>query len=85
MTDVALLDAFAAAAWNDRIHGMELKVKELISGNSGYGIVLSNEMVRLEDDCRSHVSSKQQMISSFVANMTSRIEVKYFLVYKRSC
>jgi len=54
---------------------MELKVKKVISANTAYGFVLSKEMVRLENDFKSHISSNQYRITQFISNMTNMIEV----------
>ena len=74
--DVALLDAFVAAAQKSALVDMELKVKKVISANTAYGFVLSKEMVRLENDFKSHISSNQYRITQFISNMTNMIEVR---------
>ena len=58
-----------------RIKASSLKVKELIHANTGYGVVLSNEFVRLESDFRSYIASNKARIASFTANMTNKLQV----------
>lgn len=73
--DLALLDAFVTAAQRSALVDMQLKVKKVIPANTGYGIVLSKEMVRLEYDFKSYISSKQDRITQFISNMTNMLEV----------
>ena len=73
--DVALLDAFVTAAQKSNLVDMKLKVKKIISANSAYGFVLSKEMVRLEYDFKSHISSQQGRITRFISSMTNMLEV----------
>jgi len=73
--DISLLDAFTAIEMQDVIAAKSLKVKEVIKANTGYGVVLSNELVRLESDFRSYIASNQGLISSFTANMTSKLNI----------
>ena len=75
--DVALLDAFVAAAQKSALIDKKLKVKKVISANTAYGFVLSKEMVRLENDFKSHISSNQGRITQFISNMTNMIEVRW--------
>ena len=77
--DISLLDAFTAIDMQDDIAAKSLKVKEVIKANTGYGVVLSNELVRLESDFRSYIASTQGLISSFTANMTSKLNVSIIL------
>ena len=76
--DISLLDAFTAIEMQSIIASKSLKVKEVIKANTGYGIVLSNDLVRLESDFRSYVASSQGLIASFSANMTSKLNVSSF-------
>ena len=73
--DAALLDAFVTASHTSTINRLNLKVKKVIPGNAGFGFVLSKELVRLESDFRSFISSEQARITEFVANMTKKLEV----------
>ena len=73
--DAALLGAFDTASHTSTINELNLKVKKVIPGNAGFGFVLSKELVRLESDFRSYISSEQTLISEFVAQMTSMLEV----------
>ncbi|XP_065064502.1 uncharacterized protein LOC135690773 [Rhopilema esculentum] len=73
--DAALLDAFVTASHTPTINRLNLKVKKVIPGNAGFGFVLSKELVRLESDFRSHISSEKTLISEFVAQMTSMLEI----------
>ena len=73
--DAALLDAFVTASHTPTINRLNLKVKKVIPGNAGFGFVLSKELVRLESDFRSFISSEQARITEFVANMTKKLEV----------
>ena len=47
----------------------------MISVNGGYGFVLSDHFVRLEDDIRSQIVSQPELISNFVVNMTGQLDV----------
>ena len=76
--DAALLDAFVAASHQKTLDAKHLKVKKFIDANSGYGLVLSGEMVRLESDFRSQVIASQDFVSQFVANMTAKLQVIIF-------
>lgn len=76
--DVALLDAFVTAAQKSSLIDLELKVKKVVSANTGFGFVLSKEMVRLENDFRSHITSKQHRIAAFISSMTNMIEARGF-------
>ena len=73
---VALLDSFVAAAQQSDLVNMQLKVKKVISANTGYGFVLSREMIRLEYDFKSLIASKQDRITQFISNMTDMLEVR---------
>ena len=77
--DISLLDAFVTAAKNDKIEQKKLKVKEVIKSTSANGIVLSHELVRLEEDFKSQIASKQNIITEFVSNMTNLLKVKSLL------
>ena len=78
--DIALLDAFTAASLQSKIVGYSLKVKKMINANTGYGVVLSREFVRLESDFRSFIASNQDKISSFTSNMTEKLHVSTSLL-----
>ncbi len=69
--NIALIDAFAAATLQEKLKSDSLKVSQIISANTGYGVVLSNDFVRLENDFRSFVASNQDLISSFISNMSN--------------
>eukprot|EP00795_Rhopilema_esculentum_P001278 gene1278-15663_t len=73
--DIALMDAFVAVAKGKYIEDKKLKVKEIIKTTDSFGFVLSHELVRLEDDFRSQVSTRQDLVAKFVANMTARVQV----------
>jgi len=73
--DISLLDAFVAAANAEKIKQKQLKVKEVIKTTSAYGVVLSHELLRLEDDFKSQITSKQNVIAEFVSNVTSLLKV----------
>eukprot|EP00795_Rhopilema_esculentum_P001382 gene1382-15786_t len=73
--DAALLDAFETASHTPTINRLNLKVKKVIPGNAGFGFVLSKELVRLESDFRSSISSEQARVTEFVANMTKKLEL----------
>ena len=73
--DISLLDAFVAAANSEKIERKKLRVKEVIKTTGAFGVVLSHELVRLEGDFRSQVTSKQNLIAEFVSNMTGILEV----------
>ena len=75
VVDIALLDAFVAAANDDVIKAKVLKVNNIIKSSSAYGVVLSHELLRLEDDFRSQIASKQNVIADFVYNMTNLLKV----------
>ena len=83
--DVALLDAFVTAAQKSNLVDMKLKVKKVISANSAYGFVLSKEMVRLEYDFKSHISSQQGQITRFISRMTDKLEVRDSFKQQNSC
>ena len=72
---IGLLDAFVTAGQKSKVTDMKLKVTKIISANTGFGFVLSKELVYLENDFRSHISSKQAPVMEFVANMTNQLEV----------
>ena len=74
--DVALLDAFVTAAQKFALIDKELKVKKVISANTAFGFVLSKEMVRLENDFKSHISSNQDRVTQFISAMTDMLEVR---------
>lgn len=73
--DIGLLDAFAATSLQKKIARSSLKVKAVINANTGFGVVLSNELVRLEGDFRSYIASNKALISGFIANMTKQLNV----------
>ena len=73
--DAALLDSFVAASHQNALDARHLKIKKFIDGNSAYGLVLSGEFVRLDNDFRSQIAANQDFISQFVANMTSKLQV----------
>ena len=77
--DIALMDAFVAVAKGKYIEDKKLKVKEIIKTTDSFGFVLSHELVRLEDDFRSQVSTRQDLVAKFVANMTARLQVGLIL------
>ena len=83
--DVALLDAFVTAAQKFALIDKELKVKKVISANTAFGFVLSKEMVRLENDFKSHVSSNQDRVTQFISNMTNMLEVRNTNIESMSC
>ena len=78
--DIGLLDAFVAAANAEKIKQKQLKVKEVIKTTSAFGVVLSHELLRLEDDFKSQIASKQNLIGEFVSNVTSLLKVKLVLL-----
>ena len=78
--DISLLDAFTAIEMQSIITAKSLKVKEVINANTGYGVVLSNDFVRLESDFRSYIASSQGLIASFTANITSKLSVSIILI-----
>ena len=73
--EVALLDAFVTAAQKSSLTNMELQVKKVISANAAYGFVLSKELIRLENDFKSHIASNQDRITQFISNMTNMLQV----------
>lgn len=78
--DISLMDAFTATSLQSKIAKNSLKVKDVINANTGYGVVLSNEFVRLESDFRSYITSNKALISSFTANMTNQLQVHITLI-----
>ena len=72
---IGLLDGFTVAGIAEKLAAKHLKVTDTINSNNGYGIVLSNEFVRLESDFRSFIASRQNLIASFTANMTEKLYV----------
>ena len=73
--EIALLDGFTVAGMSKEIAAKKLKISGIINSNNGYGVVLSNEFVRMEQEFRSFIASRQEMIASFKANMTEKLQV----------
>ena len=78
---IALLDAFTVAALAEELVSKSLKVTKLIDANTGYGIVLSHEFVRMESDFRSYISSQSNKISAFRTNMTDKLYVRSTAIF----
>ncbi|XP_057292100.1 uncharacterized protein LOC130614680 isoform X2 [Hydractinia symbiolongicarpus] len=64
--ELGIVDAFATKGYNAALKERNLKIYKILDLQSGYGVVLSGEFKRLEDDMRSYVSSNQARISLFV-------------------
>ena len=79
--EIALLDAFVTAAQKSSLTNMELQVKKVISANTAYGFVLSKELIRLENDFKSHIASNQDRITQFISNMTNMLQVMRTVLY----
>lgn len=75
---IGILDGFIVAEMANKLIAKSLKVSRTINGNNGYGVVLSNEFVRLESDFRSFIASRRKQIASFTANMTEKLYVCCF-------
>lgn len=65
-----LMDSLAAAELYDIIAEKKLKISKLIPEPSGWGIILSGDLLRLEDEIRSYVKEHQEEMKKLVANAT---------------
>lgn len=73
--ELGIVDAFATKGYNAALKERSLKIYKILDLQSGYGVVLSGEFKRLEDDMRSYVSSNQAHISLFVEKKIGILQV----------
>ena len=72
---IALLDVMTISTYQNKLKGMGLHVQEVVDSSSSYGMVLSGELVRLEREIRSYISSEKNKITKFGKSIVGDIEV----------
>lgn len=78
VVDGVLVDSLVAADMYETLAEKKLKIIKLIPERSGWGIILSGELLRLEEEIRSFVKSKEEDIKKIVANQTDgKLTVSY--------
>ena len=70
--DGILMDSLAAADIAGTLQDKKMKIAQLIPEPAGWGIILSGEMVKMEDEIRSYVKFSQSEIKAMVENATER-------------
>ena len=68
--DGILMDSLAAADIASTLQERKMKIAKLIPEPAGWGIILSGEMVKMEDEIRSFVKFSQDHIKAMVENAT---------------
>ena len=68
--DGILMDSLAAADIAGILQEKKMKIAKLIPEPAGWGIILSGEMVKMEDEIRSYVKFSQERIKEMIENAT---------------
>lgn len=68
--DGILIDSLVAADKADEMAKRNLKLSKIIPEASGWGIILSAEMIKLEPDIRTYVKAHESEMKELVANRT---------------
>ena len=72
---VALLDLMTIGTYQNKLGSMGLRLQEIIKTTSSYGMVLSGELVRLQTEISSYISSENKKITNLVKNLIGDVEV----------
>ena len=77
LVDGILVDSLVAADMNDDLSKRKMKIAKLIPEPSGWGIILSGEMLRMEEEIRSYVKNHEEKAKAMVENATNgKLEVR---------
>ena len=71
IVDGALVDSLVAADMADKLAERKMKLSKIIPENSGWGIILSGELLKLEEEIRSYIVIHAKEITAIIENRTS--------------
>ena len=74
--DGALIKSLDAASRMTNISNAGMKIAKMIPERLGDGIILSGQMLKLEEDVRSYVYNKREELTETVRNITGNIKVR---------
>jgi len=66
-----LIDSLVAADMADKLNAKKLKIAKLIEEPAGWGVILSGELLRLEEEIRSYVKFNEDVVKKMVENATN--------------